>query len=84
MLKMSIKTTKVYDTYWRFATERQNILFRKLRGELQPYTNDSILLKYRFTNAYRLADRVSQYLIQVVIPNSKPNVEDVFFGAQLP
>tara|TARA_Y100000589_G_C27189549_1_gene644195 strand:+ start:398 stop:1390 length:993 start_codon:yes stop_codon:yes gene_type:complete len=80
---MSIKTTKVYDTYWRFATERQNILFRKLRGELQPYTNDSILLKYRFTNAYRLADRVSQYLIQVVIPNSKPNVEDVFFRIML-
>lgn len=61
------KTSVVYDTYWRFAFERQEIFHRRVRGEARPWTNDEILLRHKFTNAYRASDRVSQYLIRNVI-----------------
>jgi hypothetical protein len=61
------KPTKVYDTFWRFAAERQNVFFRRLHNEPGPWTTDPILRDYKFTNAYRASDRVSQYLIRRVI-----------------
>ena len=80
-----IKPTIVFDTYWYFATERQNIFFKKFQGEPIPWTNDPILEKYKFTNAYRASDRTSQYLIRNVIYRydlpSTP--EEVFFRIML-
>src|SRR5207237_6795227 len=61
------KPTIVYETYWRFAFERQEIFLKRARGEAPPWTHDPILQKYKFTNVYRACDRVSQYLIQEVI-----------------
>ena len=58
--------TTVFDTYWRFATERQAALHRRLRGDAAPWTKDPILKAHRFTNVYRVSDRVSQYLIREV------------------
>lgn len=65
----SLQRTPVYDLYWRFAAERQAIFFRRLEGESAPWTDDPILQAFKFTNVYRAADRVSQYLIQRVIYN---------------
>lgn len=62
-----LKLTPVFDSYWRFAVERQNIFFRRLGGEAKPWTRDPILTVHKFTNAYRASDRVSQYLIRHVI-----------------
>jgi hypothetical protein len=59
--------TEVYDSYWRFAAERQQIFFRRMANSMQPWTTDPILTTYKFTNAYRASDRVSQYLIRNVI-----------------
>jgi alpha-glutamyl/putrescinyl thymine pyrophosphorylase clade 1 len=59
--------TEVYDSYWRFAAERQQIFFRRMANTMQPWTADPILATYKFTNAYRASDRVSQYLIRNVI-----------------
>lgn len=56
----------VFDAYWRFAAERQAIYFRRLRGD-EILTYDDIISAHRFTNCYRAADRVSQYLIRNVI-----------------
>lgn len=61
------EVTEVYDAWWRFAYERQRIYYRRLQGEVAPWTDDPVLAQYRFTNAYRAADRVSQYLIKNVI-----------------
>lgn len=61
------KLSEVYESYWRFAAERQNIFFRRIRGEARPWTDDTVLATYKFTNAYRASDRVSQYLIRQVI-----------------
>jgi hypothetical protein len=57
----------VFDTYWRFAAKRQAIYHRRARGEPGPWDSDPILHVYKFTNPYRAADRVSQYLIRHVI-----------------
>jgi len=75
------KPTIVFDTYWKFAAERQNIFFKRQRGEPGPWTEDSVLQKYKFTNAYRASDRVSQFLIRDVIYNPEFSNEgqEVFF-----
>lgn len=65
------KRDDVYDTFWYFAYERQNIWYKKLNGEKPPYTEDKILQEYKFCNAYRVLDRVSQYMLKNVIYNGK-------------
>lgn len=72
----------VYDTYWRFAVERQEIFFRNISNTL-PVTSDPILTEYKFTNAYRAADRVSQYLIKNVIYQGDQAPDEVFFRIML-
>ena len=62
-----LRKTPVYDVYWRFAVERQNIFFNRLIGGEAPWTRDSVMGKYKFTNAYRVLDRVSQFLISNII-----------------
>ena len=61
------KISEVHDSYWRFAAERQRIFFKRARGAARPWTDDPVLSIYKFTNAYRASDRVSQYLIRRVI-----------------
>lgn len=75
--------TVVYDTYWRFAAERQNIFFRRFKAEAYPWTDDPILGEYKFTNAYRASDRVSQYLIKNVIYSGEQTFPEVFFRTLL-
>lgn len=77
------KPTVVYDTYWKFAAERQAIFFSRFAGQRAPWTEDKILQTYKFTNAYRASDRVSQYLIKNVIYNGDQSVNEVFFRTLL-
>jgi hypothetical protein len=77
------KPTIVYDTYWKFAAERQAIFFRRFQNEKRPWTKDAILQEYKFTNAYRASDRVSQYLIKNVIYTGIQAAEEVFFRIML-
>lgn len=81
--KRGIKPSQIYNSFWEFATERQKIFtFRRL-GMPYPWTEDQILLKYKFTNSYRASDRVSQYLIRnVIYPQNGCadfSPEDIFF-----
>jgi hypothetical protein len=78
-----LRATAVFDTYWRFAFERQRIFFKRVSGLLPPWTSDPILSKYRFTNVYRASDRVSQYLISRVIYEGDQSEEEIFFRALL-
>ena len=75
------KVSEVYGSYWRFAAERQAVFFRRVRGETPPWTDDPVLAIYKFTNAYRASDRVSQYLIRnVIYRDDLPNApREVFF-----
>ena len=73
------RPTVVYESYWKFAAERQQVFFRKLEGLSAPWTTDPILARHKFTNAYRASDRVSQYLIRHVIYEGDQSPEEVFF-----
>ena len=72
------RPSEVYSTYWKFAAERQEVFFRRLEG-MQPLTSDPIIARYKFCNAYRASDRVSQYLIRKVIYQHDQAAEEVFF-----
>ncbi|RYD57619.1 MAG: hypothetical protein EOP56_07520 [Sphingobacteriales bacterium] len=71
------KITEVYDTYWKFAALRQEAFFNRLEGRPYPWSSDAIVNRHKFTNVYRAADRVSQFLIKNVIYNEDlPNTAD--------
>jgi hypothetical protein len=72
---------KIFDAYWYFAAERQNIFWRRyeripvslnLDDDTVRWTNDPILQTFKFTNTYRCLDRVSQYLLKNVIYGGDP------------
>lgn len=63
---------RIYDLYWYFASERQQIFERRLAGARPPWTGDPILRRFKFTNAFRAADRVSQYMIRDVCYHGEP------------
>lgn len=62
----SLTPTEVFDSYWQFAAERLAIYYRRRTDPVGPWTDDPILREYRFTNTFRAADRVSQYLIREI------------------
>lgn len=68
--------------YWRFARRRLKLYFKRLEG---PATaSDPILAKYRFTNAYRASDRVSQKLIEIQYsPAYEDSPREIFFRTLL-
>ena len=75
-----LKPTPVYDTYWKFAVKRQEIFFNRMEDKVFLWTDDEILKTYKFTNAYRASDRVSQYLIKnVIYSEGKYTTEDKCF-----
>lgn len=71
--------TPVFAAYWRFADERQRVYQRRAAGAAGPWTDDPILRAYRFTNAYRVLDRVTQTLLREVVPDERhTSHEDLF------
>ncbi|WP_188785428.1 nucleotide kinase domain-containing protein [Nocardioides phosphati] len=58
--------SEVLQSYWTLAAERQRVYHARLTNEPGPWTDDPVVSRYRFTNAYRAADRVSQDLIRVI------------------
>ena len=78
-----LQPTQVFDTYWRFAAARQAVYEARLAGQSPPWSDDPILGAYRFTNCYRAADRVSQYLITQVCYRGDLSWDEVFFRVLL-
>ena len=79
----TIKATTVFDTYWKFAFNRQELFMRRIAGVPPPWTDDYVLANYKFTNAYRASDRVSQYLIRHVLYEGEQTTEEIFFRTLL-
>ena len=74
------RRNKIYNLYWYFAYERQNIFYEKINDKQAPWTDDEILREYKFCNVYRVNDRVSQYLLKNVIYGGKGYTnEDMIF-----
>lgn len=70
--------TEVFVSYWTFAAERQRVFFRRHGRLPPPWTSDPIIAEHRFTNAYRVSDRVSQYLVRQVQYKGTWSDEDIF------
>ncbi|WP_419552881.1 nucleotide kinase domain-containing protein [Candidatus Poriferisodalis sp.] len=75
--------TKVFWSYWYLAAERQAMFMKRTAGEPAPWTTDPILDSYRFTNAYRASDRVSQSLLQDVIYSGSYDCRDTILRVLL-
>ncbi len=60
------KPSPLYDIFWQFAYSRHQVYLRRLSGAPDPWTDDPIISRYKFTNVFRACDRVSQYLIRVI------------------
>lgn len=78
-----LDATPVFDTYWRFAAARQAVYEARLAGVPAPWTDDPVLREHRFTNVFRAADRVSQFLIAEVIYGGEHDAEDLVFRTLL-
>lgn len=57
----------LFRAYWSFAAKRQHAFLARARGAPAPWTDDPVIERFKFTNAYRASDRVSQFLIRDVI-----------------
>lgn len=78
-----MELTPVFDTYWRFAAARQGIYEARQAGQPGPWTKDPILRLHRFTNCFRAADRVSQFLIREVAYRGPGDPQEVVFRTLL-
>lgn len=77
------ETTPVFDTYWKFAAERQQVYEARLAGSSGPWTMDQVLRNHRFTNCFRAADRVSQFLIRDVAYAGSQRPDELVFRVLL-
>lgn len=68
---------EVMDAYWRFAVARHDLYLRRIAARPPASTSDPVLSQYRFTNAYRVCDRVSQYLVREVQYAHDQSAEEV-------
>lgn len=79
----TIRVSECFDTYWRFAAERQAVFHARAAGAPPPWTRDPIIGRHKFTNVYRASDRVSQYLIRDVIHAGPLDPEEIVFRTLL-
>ena len=77
------KPSAIYSTLWRFASERHRVYLQRVAGQPHPWTRDPVLSTYRFTNAFRAADRVSQYLISMAYSDHDANDDTLFLRTLL-
>ena len=75
--------SEIYPVLWKFAFERHRIYLRRLAGDVYPWTKDRVLTEYKFTNAFRAADRVSQYLIELVYSDPDASEDTLFLRTLL-
>lgn len=72
--KINIDSLKRYAYYQK---ERTLIYFKKEIQKMDnPWTDDTILMNYKFTNTRRELDRESKYLIDVIINNADVSYDD--------
>lgn len=75
----TLRVSECFDIYWRFAAERQRVFHARARGAPPPWSTDPVIAQHKFTNVYRSADRVSQYLIRNVIYRGSQDTEELVF-----
>ncbi|EIW58728.1 uncharacterized protein TRAVEDRAFT_58866 [Trametes versicolor FP-101664 SS1] len=81
--KQKFHPNVVLDTFFTFVAERHRIHQRRLYGEQRPWTDDSILDTYPFTNVFRIYDRVTQYILHNVIAKGDQSLHEQCFRVML-
>lgn len=76
-------SNEVMDAYWRFAADRHDLYLRRIATLPPAPTSDPVLAQYRFTNAYRVCDRTSQYLVREVQYRHDQSAEEVILRTVL-
>jgi len=77
--QLSLTPTIVFEDYWWFAAERHRILERRLAEQPAPWTQDPILQRFKFTNTFRTADRIGQYLLREIVNQPSSDQHELFF-----
>ncbi len=77
------RPSAIYSILWHFADERHRVYLQRVAGQPQPWTRDPVLSTYRFTNAFRAADRVSQYLIRMAYSDHDADDDTLFLRTLL-
>ena len=75
-----ILNTKNLDLFWKYIIERYKIYLKKKSGEEYPWTEDDILLKWKFTNVFRETDPGTLFVINNIIPNFFSDFENLLFN----
>jgi hypothetical protein len=71
------------DEFWRFVELRQDMFTQRMSGSPPPWTTDATLAKKRFTNVYRVADRVSQRLVRDALYTGDQDPSEIVFRSLL-
>lgn len=77
------KPSTIYPVLWKFACERHRVYLRRVAGDPSPWTADPVLSRYKFTNAFRASDRVSQFLIRLIYSDSEAGDATLFLRTLL-
>lgn len=68
-----------FDLFWKFVHERQEIWLRRhIKSQSPPWTEDSVLRRYRFTNVYRILDPGTQYVVEEILDSPHPRPDRLF------
>ena len=76
---MNFKPNSQFLVYLYWMKERMNIFWNRYFDNPQPFTEDPIFSKYKFTNVYRVLDRSSQYMVKNVIYNGNTYSREAMF-----
>ncbi len=61
------------DNFWRFIHERHKIWYQRfVLGRPAPWTKDTILTEFKFTNVYRELDRGTAFLLDNICEKGEP------------
>ena len=74
--------TAAFRSYWHFIHERHLITLARLAGKAAPWTANSVLGRYKFTNTFRVLDHESQTCVKIA-NSSNRSAEEAFFRVLL-
>ena len=66
--------------FWKYIIKRYNIYLKRKNNESYPWTDDPILLKWKFTNVFREDDPGTIYVIDKIIPNFQNDFQNLLFN----
>ncbi|KAJ7643814.1 hypothetical protein FB45DRAFT_896135 [Roridomyces roridus] len=74
-----LEPTVVFESLWWWLVERKKMDDARRAGRPSPWTQDEILQKGRFCNAYRVLDKTSQFVVTDVIETGSQDALELLF-----